>query len=57
MRLLIILQACVIFLYVGTSVGGNDVIAFFDVGVVNHKVLNGTVLINGNTYYATVTGK
>lgn len=41
----------------GTSVDGNDVIAFFDVGIVNHKVLNGTALVNGRTYYATVIGK
>lgn len=40
----------------GTSVGGNDAVDFFDVGVVNHKVLNGIALENGRTYYATVIG-
>ncbi|XP_078322971.1 uncharacterized protein LOC111122905 [Crassostrea virginica] len=39
---------------IGTSVGGNDAIAFIDVGVVNHRALNGTSLLNGLTYYATI---
>ena len=40
----------------GTSVGGNDVVATFDVGVLNHKVIHGLTLHSGHTYYATITG-
>lgn len=47
---------CVLFGNLGTSVGGNDAVDFFDVGVVNHKVLNGIALENGRAYYATVIG-
>ncbi|XP_052707847.1 uncharacterized protein LOC128183063 isoform X2 [Crassostrea angulata] len=39
---------------IGTSVGGNDVVAFLDVGVVNHKAIHGLTLHGGHTYYATV---
>ncbi|XP_056015772.1 uncharacterized protein LOC125675332 [Ostrea edulis] len=38
----------------GTSVGGNDVVAFFDVGVVNHRALHGLTLHSGHKYYATI---
>ncbi|XP_062616047.1 uncharacterized protein LOC134277752 [Saccostrea cucullata] len=41
---------------IGTSAGGNDVVAFFDVGVVNHKAIHGLSLINGQSYYATLSG-
>jgi hypothetical protein len=44
-------------LSLGTSVGGNDVVAFFDVGVVNHKALHGLTLHSGHKYYATIRGK
>ena len=40
----------------GTSVGGNDVVATFDVGDLNHKVIHGLTLHSGHTYYATITG-
>ncbi|XP_078321865.1 uncharacterized protein LOC111103999 isoform X3 [Crassostrea virginica] len=40
---------------IGTSVGGNDVVATFDVGVLNHKVIHGLTLHSGHTYYATIT--
>lgn len=40
----------------GTSVGGNDVVAFLDVGVVNHKAISGLTLHSGHSYYATVKG-
>lgn len=43
-------------LYLGTSVGGNDIVAFFDVGVVNHKAISGLTLHSGHSYYATVKG-
>lgn len=43
-------------LYLGTSVGGNDVVAFFDVGIVNHKAISGLTLHSGHSYYATVKG-
>nr|XP_034332757.1 uncharacterized protein LOC105327902 isoform X2 [Crassostrea gigas] len=39
---------------IGTSIGGNDVVAFFDVGVVNHKAISGLTLHSGHSYYATV---
>ncbi|XP_078334035.1 uncharacterized protein LOC111124258 [Crassostrea virginica] len=42
---------------IGTAVGGNDVVAFHSVGVVNHVVLHGLFLQNGHTYYATVKAK
>lgn len=40
----------------GTTVGGNDVVAFFDVGVVNHKAIHGLTLHSGHGYYATIKG-
>lgn len=43
-------------LSIGTSIGGNDVVAFFDVGVVNHKAISGLTLHSGHSYYATVKG-
>lgn len=43
-------------LSIGTSIGGNDVVAFFDVGVVNHKAFSGLTLHSGHSYYATVKG-
>lgn len=46
----------VIALCLGTSVGGNDVVAFLDVGVVNHKAISGLTLHSGHSYYATVKG-
>ncbi|XP_055997828.1 uncharacterized protein LOC125647098 [Ostrea edulis] len=39
---------------IGTTIGGNDVVAFHSVGVVNHVVLHGLFLQSGHTYYATV---
>ncbi|XP_061176007.1 uncharacterized protein LOC133184958 [Saccostrea echinata] len=39
---------------IGTSVGGNDVVAFTDVGVVNHKAVHGLTLQSGHKYYATI---
>ncbi|XP_061181031.1 uncharacterized protein LOC133189645 [Saccostrea echinata] len=39
---------------IGTTIGGNDVVAFHSVGVVNHAVLHGLYLQSGHTYYATV---
>ncbi|WAR05117.1 hypothetical protein MAR_020486 [Mya arenaria] len=40
----------------GTSPGGNDVINFVNVGLVNHKVFHNLLLQNGLSYYATVKG-
>ncbi|KAK3101903.1 hypothetical protein FSP39_007221, partial [Pinctada imbricata] len=42
---------------IGTSVGGNDVVAFYSVGVVNHAALHGLMLQSGHTYYATIIAK
>nr|XP_034314147.1 uncharacterized protein LOC105348718 isoform X1 [Crassostrea gigas] len=39
---------------IGTTVGGNDVVAFHSIGVVNHAVLQGLFLQSGHTYYATI---
>lgn len=47
---------CTLICFVGTTVGGNDVVAFHSVGVVNHAVLHGLFLQSGHTYYATVKG-
>ncbi|XP_061193435.1 uncharacterized protein LOC133201664 [Saccostrea echinata] len=41
-------------LSIGTFSGGNDVVAFFDVGVVNHKNIHGLTLHSGYKYYATI---
>lgn len=46
----------VFFGILGIFVGGNDVVDFFDVGVVNYKVFNGIVLENGCVYYVIVIG-
>ncbi|KAK3099491.1 hypothetical protein FSP39_005250, partial [Pinctada imbricata] len=40
----------------GTSIGGNDVVAFHSVGVVNHAALHNLNLQSGHTYYATIIG-
>ncbi|KAK3100189.1 hypothetical protein FSP39_015958 [Pinctada imbricata] len=40
----------------GTSEGGNDVVAFHSVGVVNHAALHNLNLQSGHTYYATIIG-
>ncbi|XP_061176006.1 uncharacterized protein LOC133184957 [Saccostrea echinata] len=40
---------------IGTSFGGNDIAAFTDVGVVNHKSIHGLTLQSGHKYYATIT--
>ncbi|XP_062606252.1 uncharacterized protein LOC134268062, partial [Saccostrea cucullata] len=39
---------------IGTTVGGSDIVAFIDVGVVNHKAIHGLTLHSGHTYYATI---
>ncbi|WAR04893.1 hypothetical protein MAR_020262 [Mya arenaria] len=41
---------------IGSSPGGNDVINFVNVGLVNHKVFHNLYLQNGLSYYATVKG-
>jgi hypothetical protein len=41
----------------GTTIGGNDVVTFYSVGVVNHAALHGLILQSGQAYYATVQGK
>jgi hypothetical protein len=41
----------------GTTPGGNDVYAFDNVGVVQHKALHQLYLQTGYQYYATVRGK
>ncbi|XP_061177042.1 uncharacterized protein LOC133185758 [Saccostrea echinata] len=39
---------------IGTFIGGNDIVAFRDVGVTNHKAIHGLTLQSGHTYYATI---
>nr|XP_034301655.1 uncharacterized protein LOC105322112 [Crassostrea gigas] len=39
---------------IGTSIGGNDMVAFFSVGVVNHITLHDLKLQSGHIYYATI---
>ncbi|XP_062576068.1 uncharacterized protein LOC134237945 [Saccostrea cucullata] len=39
---------------IGTFIGGNDIVAFTDVGVSNHKALHGLSLQSGHKYYATI---
>jgi hypothetical protein len=46
-----------VFLTKGTSIGGNDMVAFFSVGVVNHVVLPNLRLQSGQVYYATIKGQ
>lgn len=41
----------------GTSIGGNDMVAFFSVGVVNHITLHDLKLQSGHIYYATIKGR
>lgn len=41
----------------GTSIGGNDLVAFFSVGVVNHITLHDLKLQSGHIYYATIKGR
>ncbi|KAK3101031.1 hypothetical protein FSP39_000383, partial [Pinctada imbricata] len=41
----------------GTSSGGNDMVAFYSVGVVNHVALHNLNLQSGHIYYATIIAK
>ncbi|KAK3103765.1 hypothetical protein FSP39_021725 [Pinctada imbricata] len=41
----------------GTSPGGNDMVAFYSVGVVNHLALHNLNLQSGHIYYATIIAK
>lgn len=43
-------------LFIGIFIGGNDVVVFFDVGVVNYKVIFGLMLYSGYSYYVIVKG-
>jgi hypothetical protein len=45
-----------LFKFSGTTPGGNDVYAFENIGVVQHKALHHLSLQNGYHYYATLKG-
>lgn len=47
-----------LYIYVckGIFVGGNDVVVFLDVGVVNYKVIYGLIFYGGYIYYVIVKG-